>query len=504
MGLSQARHRDQTAGYVDVIGDIIESANIVIRKPSTATIVLGGGTPKNFINQASVQAEFYDDRVGGHKYAIQIVTDVPHFGGASGSSLEEAQSWGKLSIESEKVTVHADVTLALPLLVTRARNDGRRTRRRAGKRPEFDPSGRVMVDERPAARRQPLPGVLMPVVRVRTAAAVSVRRRAADAAARRASARRDSAGAVRPHDVVRVGHAATARGSCLIASAQVELWDEELGVDVHERGMFTLPEMDLSSVTIDRARSPSCDATAGAILDHEQVPGHARRRALDHLAARRGRGRATPRPRASCRSTRTPTCATATCRERHSHACAMRRTLEHAPLVQVGIRNISEEEVQALPAPQDDDLLRLEHARRSGLDRARGGRAARARSTSRSTSTGSIPATMPAVGTPEPGGLSWRELTALLRRTFERKTVVACDVVELCPVPGLAVAELHRGEARLQATDLQVWTESNRLKTCRKSSTRRGGGDGGRGDYEGRGSGCAPRRFKMLLIVLDD
>ncbi len=103
---------------IDVIGDIIESANIVIRRPSTATIVLGGGTPKNFINQASVQAEFYDDRVTGHKYAIQIVTDVPHFGGASGSSLEEAQSWGKLSIESEKVTVHADVTLALPFLVT--------------------------------------------------------------------------------------------------------------------------------------------------------------------------------------------------------------------------------------------------------------------------------------------------------------------------------------------------------------------------------------------------
>src|SRR4249919_2699437 len=117
MGLSQARHRDQTAGQLDVIGDIIESANVVIRKPSTATIVLGGGTPKNFINQASVQAEFYDDRVGGHRFAIQIVTDVPHFGGASGSSLEEAQSWGKLSIESEKVTVQADVTVALPILV---------------------------------------------------------------------------------------------------------------------------------------------------------------------------------------------------------------------------------------------------------------------------------------------------------------------------------------------------------------------------------------------------
>jgi agmatinase len=47
------------------------------------------------------------------------------------------------------------------------------------------------------------------------------------------------------------------------------------------------------------------------------------------------------------------------------------------------------------------------------------------------------PATMPAVGTPEPGGLSWREVTTLLRRTIERRRVVGCDVVELCPVPGL-------------------------------------------------------------------
>jgi deoxyhypusine synthase len=144
MGLSQARHRDPTAGHVDVIGDIIESANIVIRRPATATIVLGGGTPKNFINQASVQAEFYDDRVTGHKFAIQIVTDVPHFGGASGSSLEEAQSWGKLSVESEKVTVHGDVTLALPLLVTALESTSREAATKR-KRLEFDCSSRLLV-----------------------------------------------------------------------------------------------------------------------------------------------------------------------------------------------------------------------------------------------------------------------------------------------------------------------------------------------------------------------
>ena len=118
MGLSQARQHVPGAGYIDIIGDIVESANLVIRRPHTASVVLGGGTPKNFINQASVQAEFYSDEVGGHRYALQIVTDVPHFGGASGSSLEEAQSWGKLSTESDKVSVQADATVALPLLAS--------------------------------------------------------------------------------------------------------------------------------------------------------------------------------------------------------------------------------------------------------------------------------------------------------------------------------------------------------------------------------------------------
>ena len=62
MGLSQARQKKPGAGHIDIIGDIVESANMIIRRPRTASVVLGGGTPKNFINQASVQAEFYSDR----------------------------------------------------------------------------------------------------------------------------------------------------------------------------------------------------------------------------------------------------------------------------------------------------------------------------------------------------------------------------------------------------------------------------------------------------------
>src|SRR6267378_690209 len=118
MGISQARQKKPGTGHIDIIGDIVESANLVIRRPNTASVVLGGGTPKNFINQASVQAEFYSAQVGGHRYALQIVTDVPHFGGASGSTLEEARSWGKLATDAAQVSVQADATIALPLLAS--------------------------------------------------------------------------------------------------------------------------------------------------------------------------------------------------------------------------------------------------------------------------------------------------------------------------------------------------------------------------------------------------
>jgi agmatinase len=50
---------------------------------------------------------------------------------------------------------------------------------------------------------------------------------------------------------------------------------------------------------------------------------------------------------------------------------------------------------------------------------------------------GMDPAIMPATGTPEPGGLSWPEITSVLRATAERRHIVGCDIVELSPIPGM-------------------------------------------------------------------
>jgi deoxyhypusine synthase len=144
LGLSQARHKGAGATQVDVVGDIVESANLVIRRPRTASVVLGGGTPKNFINQATVQAAFFNPGIRGHEHALQIVTDVPYFGGASGSTLEEAQSWGKLTGDASQVTVYADVTIALPLLANALARSAVETAA-ARPRPIFDLGQRAML-----------------------------------------------------------------------------------------------------------------------------------------------------------------------------------------------------------------------------------------------------------------------------------------------------------------------------------------------------------------------
>ena len=220
----------------------------------------------------------------------------------------------------------------------------------------------------------------------------------------------------------------------LLASAQVELWDEEIGVDVHTRGLFTMPEMDLSSLPMDAAMA-HLTTIAGGVLDSGKFlvtlgGEHSITSALVSAAAARNDGLSILQidAHADLRDSYQG--------QRHSHACAMRRTVDYAPVVQVGIRNISEEEVQALPGLRSTIFYDWNMREDAGWMT----RVVDALSDVVYVTIdldGLDPATMPAVGTPEPGGLSWRELTTLLRRVFERKRVVACDVVELCPIPGI-------------------------------------------------------------------
>jgi deoxyhypusine synthase len=65
-----------------------------------------------------------------HKYAIQITTDAPQWGGLSGCTLEEAISWGKIDITGRRAVCYCDATIALPL-ITHALNERVKTKREA-------------------------------------------------------------------------------------------------------------------------------------------------------------------------------------------------------------------------------------------------------------------------------------------------------------------------------------------------------------------------------------
>jgi deoxyhypusine synthase len=102
----------------DIVADVRETADLAANASSTGVIYVGGGTPKNFIQQTEVTAALRGDEVSGHRYAIQITADAPHWGGLSGCTFAEAQSWGKISADARKVSVHCDATIALPLLAS--------------------------------------------------------------------------------------------------------------------------------------------------------------------------------------------------------------------------------------------------------------------------------------------------------------------------------------------------------------------------------------------------
>lgn len=103
---------------VDQIKDTDEIAKIVEMAKKTGVIFIGGGVPKNFIQQTQVIASIHENYSGGHSYAIQYTTDVPHWGGLSGCTLEEGVSWGKEAPEAKKVQCFCDATIAIPVIVS--------------------------------------------------------------------------------------------------------------------------------------------------------------------------------------------------------------------------------------------------------------------------------------------------------------------------------------------------------------------------------------------------
>jgi deoxyhypusine synthase len=136
IGIAENRFLGKNSFTFDVVGDVLESAHLAADSPASAVIYFGGGTPKNFVNQTEVTATFMREAHNGHKYALQVVTDAPHWGGLSGCTFAESQSWGKIAHDADMVDVHCDSTIAMPMLVTALSEDPALLRNR--KKPSFE------------------------------------------------------------------------------------------------------------------------------------------------------------------------------------------------------------------------------------------------------------------------------------------------------------------------------------------------------------------------------
>lgn len=111
-----SKKEGKTPIAIDAIRDNYELTQIVVQSPETAAFYVAGGVPKNYINDSIVMSYIFDEYKGGHKYALQMTTDSPHWGGLSGSTLAEAQSWGKVGKDADFAMAFVEPSVSLPLI----------------------------------------------------------------------------------------------------------------------------------------------------------------------------------------------------------------------------------------------------------------------------------------------------------------------------------------------------------------------------------------------------
>jgi deoxyhypusine synthase len=108
---------------IDSVADFRELTNIKINSSISGLFIIGGGVPKNFIQDTVVCAEVLGKKINPHKYAVQITVADARDGACSSSTLREANSWGKIDYENSQM-VYAEATSVLPLIASYAYHKG--------------------------------------------------------------------------------------------------------------------------------------------------------------------------------------------------------------------------------------------------------------------------------------------------------------------------------------------------------------------------------------------
>jgi agmatinase len=225
-------------------------------------------------------------------------------------------------------------------------------------------------------------------------------------------------------------------GAILEASRNMELYDDELGVEIYKKvGIATVPAIDTMHGTLEEVIQEIFNAQS-ELLEDGKFPvalggEHSLTPPLVTAVAKKFKNLSVLQidAHADLRDEYQG--------EPNSHACAMRRVLEVCPAVQVGIRSLSVEEATVIPRLK----TKIHWAKDIVRAPLKGWVAKVLADLSPNVYLtvdldGFDPAFVPATGTPEPGGLDWFQITSLIRAVAKRKRIVGMDVVELLPQPG--------------------------------------------------------------------
>lgn len=125
-GFGLIHHQYHTKGpkvTIDSAADFLELTQTKLHARESGILMIGGGVPKNFVQDVVVATEILEQDCPMHKYAIQITVADERDGALSGSTLKEACSWGKVDVVHEQM-VYAEATLAFPILAGYAYHKG--------------------------------------------------------------------------------------------------------------------------------------------------------------------------------------------------------------------------------------------------------------------------------------------------------------------------------------------------------------------------------------------
>lgn len=242
-----------------------------------------------------------------------------------------------------------------------------------------------------------------------------------------------------PYDSTTSYRAGTREGpqALIAASRQVELYDLDLGCEPLVSGIHTLPELE-TDTSGPEGTINNVEAAIAAIYAHNKLPvmfggehsittgavRAAKNKYKDSLSVLQLDAHSDMRDEYE--------------NTIYNHACVMRRVLDLAPVTQVGIRNSSIDEMEFFKEINHDGIFWaheiMNDPSNAWMDRVVN------RLSENVYLTIDLDAfdcsIMPAVGTPEPGGMLWYQTLELLNRVIDKKNVIGLDIVELCPIPG--------------------------------------------------------------------